>query len=207
MKLTNKNHSEATQYKSKVSITFLAFAIISMCSIGCRQQQITCDNTNTLFHQIYTNAASASGNTDRDYMDDTIHEYDFTVSSNEVICSVGYKAYVAQPYKIEIIDNTTASTLFSNTNTFNTSSTSYVSVPNISVIPGHSYTVRRTFAGIGALLDLQGKIVMSATPGIFMTFPKTVGAMTITGSRFYDPHFFAIALPNVGIPFIDIVFQ
>ncbi len=143
-----KNSIKNQISKLKARISVLAFAIISMFTISCGVNGGGCDATNTLFNQIYTNAANAAGNTDRNYMDSYMHQYDFTVSTNKVICSVGYKGFVAQPYKIEIIDNTASSTLYTNTNTFNTAVPSYVSVPNITVVPGHSYAIRRTFAGV-----------------------------------------------------------
>ncbi len=48
---------------------------------------------------------------------------------------------------------------------------------------------------------------MSTTPGTFMTFPKSVGDLTITGSSFYDAVGSSLVTSDVGIPFIDIVFQ
>ena len=105
----SKNQINNQISKSKVSLTVLVFAIISMFSIGCGEEENQpCDTTNTLFHQIYMNAATAAGNTDRITMDGYIHQYNFTVSSNKEICSVGYQslpAVSAQLYKIEIIDS------------------------------------------------------------------------------------------------------
>ena len=194
--------------KSKFSITVLAFAIISMFSIGCTPgtpPPPSCNTTNTLFHQIYNNVVATPGNIDLVTMDLDVHAYDFTVSTNKTICGVGYQSQPAvsgqQLYKIEIIDNTTSTTLYNFSTTFSTT-TSYVSVPNISVIPGHSYTIRRTLMNdLGNVMNRIGKLVTSSTYTI--PFPYTVGDLTITQANFGT-----ISVPsNFGIPFIDISFQ
>ena len=193
--------------KSKFSITVLAFAIISMFSIGCTPgtpPPPSCNTTNTLFHQIYNNVVATPGNIDLVTMDLDVHAYDFTVSTNKTICGVGYQSQPAvsgQLYKIEIIDNTTSTTLYNFSTTFSTT-TSYVSVPNISVIPGHSYTIRRTLMNdLGNVMNRIGKLVTSSTYTI--PFPYTVGDLTITQANFGT-----ISVPsNFGLPFIDISFQ
>ena len=192
--------------KSKFSITVLAFAIISMFSIGCTPPPPppSCNTTNTLFHQIYNNVVAAPGNVELNTMDSYVHGYNFTVSTNKIICGVGYQsqpAVASQLYKIEIIDNTTSTTLYNFSTTFSTT-TSYVSVPNISVIPGHSYTIRRTLMNdLGNVMNRIGKLVTSSTYTI--PFPYTVGDLTITQANFGT-----VSVPsNFGLPFIDISFQ
>lgn len=193
--------------KSKVSIIVIAFAILSMLSISCRQEDIKlpCNTTNTLFQQIYNNVATTSGNVELNTMDSYVHGYDFTVSTSKTICSVGYRSQptvAAQLYKIEIIDNTTSTTLFNFSSTFNSASTSYISVPNVSVIPGHNYTIKRTLMNdLGNVMNRVGRLVTSSTYNI--PFPYTVGDLTITGANYGST-----SIPsNFGLPFIDITFQ
>ena len=197
--------------KSKFSITVLAFAIISMFSIGCTPgtpPPPSCNTTNTLFHQIYNNVVATPGNIDLVTMDLDVHAYDFTVSTNKTICGVGYQSQPAvsgQLYKIEIIDNTTSTTLFNFFSTFSATTTSYISVPNITVVTGHSYTIKRTLMNnLGNVTNTVGRLVTSSTYSI--PFPYTVGDMTITGSSFYQTG----STPSIftfGIPFINISFQ
>ena len=192
--------------KSKFSLTVLVFAMISMFSIGCTPPPPpSCNTTNTLFHQIYYNVVAIPGNTELITMDSDVHGYDFTVSSNKTICGVGYQSQPAvsgQYYKIEIIDNTTSTTLFNTFSTFNSTTTSYISVPNITVVPGHSYTIKRTLMNdLGNVTNTVGRLVTSSTYSI--SFPYTVGDLTITQANFGT-----VSVPsNFGIPFIDISFQ
>lgn len=207
-----KNSIKNQISKSKIIITVLAFAIISIFSIGCTPTSTpapACSTSNTLFQQIYNNVASTTGNTDVVTYDNNVHEYNFRVSVNKIICSVGYQslpAVVSQLYKIEIIDNTTTATLYNNSSTFSSSATSYVSVPNITVIPGHDYTIRRTLTNdLSIITNTVGRMAKSSSnPTI--TFPNTVGDLTITSSSFYQSGSTPTVF-NLGIPFIDIVFQ
>lgn len=207
-----KNRITTPVNKTVSTLTILVFAIISMFSIGCTPTPTptpSCNTSNTIFHQIYTNVATASGNTDIVTYDLNVHEYDFKVSANKIICSVGYQsqpAVAALPYKIEIIDNTTSTTLYNNSAVFSSTVTSYVSVPNITVVPGHNYTVRRTLVNyLGNVGNTIGRMAKS-TSSPTIAFPNAVGALTITASRFYQAGSTPTTL-NLGIPFIDIAFQ
>lgn len=200
MKTTIKNQIS----KSKVSIIFLVFAIVSMFSIGCTPPPPPpCSTSNTLFQQIYSNVVATSGNLELTTMDSDIHGYDFTVSANKIICSIGYQsqpAVATQLYKIEIIDNTTSTTLYNTNSTFSSTATSYISVPNISVVPGHSYSIKRTITTANVIHTI-GRLVTSSTYTL-PSFPYTVGNLTITNA-----HFETVVPTDFGIPFIDIVFQ
>ncbi|HUM52988.1 MAG TPA: hypothetical protein PK431_14285, partial [Chitinophagales bacterium] len=98
--------------------------------------------------------------------------------------------------------NTTSTTLFNFFSTFSSTTTSYISVPNITVVPGHSYTIIRTLLNdLGNLMNRVGRLVTSSTYSI--SFPYTVGDLTITQANFGST-----SIPsNFGIPFIDISFQ
>lgn len=214
MKSIIKNHSEASEHKSKSSITVLVFALISMFMISCGTSPTptpTCNTSNTLFQQIYNNVATAAGNTNTITFDNDVHQYNFTVSTNKVICSVGYQsqpAVASQIYKIQIIDFTPGSTAILATvnSTFSSTTTSYASVPNIIVVPGHTYAIRRTLTNdLGYVVNTVGRMVTS-TSNPTIPFPYTVGDLTITGSTLYQSGSTPTVF-NFGLPFIDIVFQ
>jgi hypothetical protein len=199
--------------KSKVSLTLIVFAIISMFSIGCTPTTPptpACSTINTLFHQIYTATAAISGNVDVVTYDSEVHEYSFTLSANKTVCSVGYQsqpaiATAAIPYTIVLKDNTTSTTVFTISNTFSSTTTSYVSIASTpTLIAGHSYTLKRILTSYaGNIGNTIGRMVKSSSTSS-ITFPYSVGVMTITGSNFYQN---AGTATNLGIPFIDIVFQ
>lgn len=209
MKSTIKNQIS----KSKVRITVIAFAIFSMFCIGCTPTTPvtpTCSNTNTDFQQLYNSVVATAGNVNDTTYDSETHEYSFTVTSNKIVCQIGYSGQNALPsggltYNMQLRDSSTNTSLFSINTSFDSLQTSYVSVPNITLVPGHIYTVKRTITNyysnyiytIGRMVHQNG----SFTP---LTFPKSYGSLTIVGSKFYDN---AIPQSNIGIPFIDIVFQ
>ena len=200
-----------TQFKFRLII--LAFATISAFSIACTPTgpslPLPCSTVNTLFQQIYTNVVAIPGDTNTVTMDTEVHGYDFTVSANKTICKIGYQsqpAVASQLYKIEIIDNTTSTTLFSQNTTFSATTTSYISVPNIAVVPGHSYTIQRTLTNwLGNIGNTVGRLVREVNGGS-IPFPHTVGVMTITGARFHQTSNPSV-VSTFGIPYIDIAFQ
>lgn len=194
--------------KSKLCMAVFVFAIISMLSIGCTPTPTPtpCNTSNTLFHQIFTNVATAPGDTDIVTYDSEVHEYYFKLSANKTVCSIGYQSHPTLPtYLIQLRDSTTQTTLFSYTGTFSASATSYVSVPTVALTAGHIYTVRRIAISYGGLFsNIVGRIAKKNGAMSLPSFPYTVGVMSVIGSNFYQN---AGAAPIFGIPFIDIVFQ
>lgn len=209
-----KNSIKTQRSKSKISLTILVFAVLSMFTIGCTPPPPppppSCNTSNTLFHQIYNATAAISGNVDVVTYDSEVHEYSFTLSANKIVCSVGYQsqpaiAAAAIPYTIMLRDNTTSTNIFTISNTFSSSTTSYVSIPSTpTLIAGHSYTLKRILTSYaGNIGNTIGRMVKSSST-TSITFPYSSGVMTITGSNFYQN---ASTATNLGIPFIDIVFQ
>ncbi|MFN8283305.1 MAG: hypothetical protein U0U67_08835 [Chitinophagales bacterium] len=201
--------------KSRINITIILFAIFSIFCTSCKKDSVTasCDTTNTNFHQLYNSVAAISGNIDEVNYDYEEHEYSFTVASNETVCQIGYQGQSAMPtgpltYEIQLRDSTTNTALYLINTTFDTLQTSYVSVPNISLVPGHIYTVKRTLVHhyyhypytVSRLVRINS---IGVNP---MSFPYTVGNMTIIGSKLFD-YTTTSYNQNISIPFIDIVFQ
>lgn len=199
---------------NKKLLNIIGIALIGLMSLlnsGCGSSAPTvtpCSTTGTLFQAIYTNLTSTTGITNTNTMDSYVHGYEFNVTSNKVICSIGYQSQAAvagQLYKIELIDNTTGTTLYNTSSTFSSSATSYVSVPNITVQAGHNYIVRRTLLNdLGSVMNRIGRLATSST--YFISFPYSSGVLHITGARF-DSNTTSATLSNIGLPYIDIVFQ
>lgn len=208
----NNNKKEnimKTKYVKLFSLFLIAF--ISFLSTGCGSSSTDptpCSTTGTYFQAIYSNTATAAGNTDMVTYDSEIHEYSFRLSANKTVCSVGYQSQPAissLPYTIELRDSTTHTTVFNISSTFSSSATSYVSVPSNPVLTtGHVYTLKRIITSYGGLItNTVGRMAISTsfTP---LSFPTSSGDMSIIGSKYYQN---ATAVTDLGIPFIDIVFK
>lgn len=192
-------------------INLFLIAVISYLSTGCGPSTTTpapCNTTGTDFQAIYSNTTTAAGNTDMVTYDSEIHEYSFRLSANKTVCSVGYQsqpAIAGTPYTIELRDSTTHTTVFRISSTFSSSATSYVSVSsNPTLTAGHIYTIKRIMTSWGSsITNAIGRMAISTsfTP---LSFPTSSGDMSIIGSKYYQN---ATPVANLGIPFIDIVFN
>ena len=171
----------------------------------------TCSTTNTLFQQVF--AATATANPtfqDISTMDLLTHEYTFNVNANKTICSIGYQGNATLfasnlPYTIEIVDTATNTVIYTGNHLFGATGTSYVSITPVNLIANQSYTIRRTLptGGYGGNIgNTIGRILRftSSSTG----FPASSGGFTITSSNFYGT---GGPVLNIGIPYIDIVFQ
>ena len=174
-------------------------------STGCSPATptIPCNTANTPFHQFY-NSLTSNGLFEANSMDVLTHEYSFKVPFNTTICKVGYQGNPGlspSSYTIEIVNGSTV--LYTGTHVFATGSTDYQAITPVNLVPGQTYTIRRSVTNTTtSLANLVGRMVYAG--GGSMSFPITIGQLTITGTNFYGK---GGPLPNVGIPFIDIVFQ
>ncbi len=194
---------------SKYIITLILSTALIL-NIGC-STSASCDTNNTYFNQIFTSTLTLNPSITQDvltYIADATSAYNFTVSSNQSICQVGLKADATlnTPYLIEIINNTNSTLLYSGTHSFSSSATSYVSVGQITVSSGNSYSIKATQTGTASnsktYFRCLGNTDKSALP-----FPRTSGSLTITGSYRYYPNLAVNGNFNQMIPYIDIVFQ
>ena len=169
---------------------------------------VSCDTTNTIFKQLFNFAkATMAGSTDVSTMDLITHEYKFTPTANQIICKVGYQGnsiLLANniPYTIEIVNSSNA-VLYSGNHIFQSTAIDYKSVGPVNITAGQSYTIRRTVTNyMGNLATTQGRMLSFNVPA--NQFPVTNNGLTITASNFYGT---GGPVPNIGIPYIEIVFQ
>jgi hypothetical protein len=161
----------------------------------------TCDNTNTTFKQLYNQTLAAnSGMASQILGAKSVFEYEFNVSANKTICSVGLGGITNNntPYTIEIFNKTTSVMDYSGSLIFNNGPINYKTITPTTLVAGNNYVIRRITTvvadqasqGLGA-----GNIV----------FPVTLNGLTITTSNLYT----GAAIFGVAgkLPFIDIVFQ
>ena len=188
----------------KVPFSLIVIALCFNCSSSSTP---TCTTTNTDFSQLYAQAVALPNHVDTDTYDTEVHEYTFTFSQTKTICSIGYQsqpAVATVPYTIDIKNNTTNTIIYSGSHVFSPTATSYVSITPTLVVAGQSYTIRRTLllTNAGNLLNnIIGRVVRQN--GALVTFPKTFGLMTITGSKFFQN---GGPLIDTGIPYIDIAY-
>ncbi|MCK0145494.1 hypothetical protein MWU78_07560 [Arenibacter sp. F26102] len=187
----------------KKLMIILILGIVS-CTPDDGDPTVFCDNSTSEFQTLYQNMISA-GHTDNVTYDTEIHEYTFMLSTTKEVCEIGYQSQTgiaATPYVIEIVDNTTANTIYTGSHTFTATGTSYVTpTVAINLQAGISYTVKRIQTNWGANIgNTIGRLATTNT----MSFPYTNGIMTITGSNFHQNGGPAI---DFGVPYIDIIFK
>lgn len=160
----------------------------------------------TPFNQLYANVVATSPNQNEVFIDLEVHEYFFEVSAIETLSKIGYQSlpsFSTTPYLIELYDSTSGTLLYSGSHLFSWFATSYVAISPITLLPGHSYTIKRIQTNwAGNIGNTIGRIVHCNGGGL--GFPLTYGTLTITGSSFYGT---GGPMNNWGIPFIDMVFQ
>ena len=185
-------------------------------SSGCSGNTIppsnnSCNTTNTFFQQQYNALLGNVANyTESNTMDLSTHEYSFKVGiGSYTICKVGYQGNSALqaaniPYTIEIADASNT-ILFSGSHVFASNTTDYFSITPVTLIAGQVYTIRRTINNSTVpLSNTIGRIIQKNSGTMNFPYTTGAGAFTITASNFYGR---GGPVPNIGIPFIDIVFQ
>ena len=180
--------------------------VFSIVGCGDDDEPILCDNTSSEFQTIFQSMIS-SGHTDQVTYDTEIHEYTFTLSANREVCEIGYQSQPAissTPYLIEILDNSTTTTIYSNNHTFSSTTTSYVTpAVTVNLQSGISYTVRRTIL-LSNAGNQFGNIIGRIARNSPMSFPYSNGIMTITDADFYQN---GGPLTNLGVPYIDLILR
>ncbi len=198
--------------KNQIKNTIFIF-VFGILLIGCANPNPApapvpaCSSTNTIFNQLYNNVVGLPGYQNTVSFDTEIHEYTFSFSQNKTICSIGYQsqpAIASVPYKMEIIDNSTNTVIYTGNHIFSSANTSYVSITPTSIIANQSYTIRRTMLVANAgnnFANIRGRLVNQ--PGALVSFPQSFGIMTITSANFYQN---GGPLVNRGIPYIDFAY-
>ena len=186
-------------------------------------------NTNTNFQQLTAQLqTNAGGSFLTSYIDVELHSYTFEMATAGKIYSFGYQSQPAvsgKTYLIELVDNSTGSTIYSQSSVFTSNAISYITIPTpINIVANRSYTLKRTFRYTDATLGSGptfiapylynfGDIIGSGLrkPSGTITFPINVGDMKITGTycnQRYAPALTSASIPllDTFIPFIDFAF-
>jgi hypothetical protein len=201
----------------KIFLTIVIPAIIivsavlatgSSCTSVPPPPAVTCDVTNTKFKQLFTFAKTTmAGSVDVTTMDLLTHEYTFTPTANEVICKVGYQGNSILfanniPYTIEIVNSANA-IMYTGNHVFQSTAIDYKTIGPVNLTAGQSYTIKRTVTNyMSNLATTTGRMLSFNLPANH--FPVTNNGLTITASNFSGA---GGPVPNIGIPYIEIVFQ
>lgn len=197
---------------------FALLLIASTLVFSCKKTRATknCNTTNTLFMSLYNSMATSASYTDHVTYDVLNHEYSFKTSISGTICSFGYQNQTTSPampnmaYQIELLDASNT-VLYSGTHIFSSTQTSYVSVPPISINANQVYTLRRTVlpGSFGTdYLNVVGRVLNTPAYST-ISFPITVGNLTITGSKCYDNGYGPLSALAIDkyLPCIDFAFN
>jgi len=190
----------------KIKLLFLLCISMVSCAPPA-PDEINCNTENTPFQQLYNSLVSSSGFQNVVAFDTEIHQYTFIMATSGQICSFGYQSLpttLGLPYTIDLLDAHNK-IIYSRNAVFTAGNTFYEAVGSIPIIKGQRYTLRRTILleNVGnKFTNLMGRAVIQN--GSLMSFPITVGKMTITGSAFFEN---GEPMENAGIPFIDFGFN
>ncbi|MEO6549290.1 MAG: hypothetical protein ABIN94_14910 [Ferruginibacter sp.] len=125
------------------------FIVLTGCQKSDNSQPLSgCDTANTTFNGLYTNLLNSPSNIDGPSYDGHVHSYTFRVTSKESICKIGYQNLghprATLPDLIELYDSTTNNMLYTGSHFFDSSNISYLSINPVILVPGRSYTIKRT---------------------------------------------------------------
>ena len=165
-----------------------------------------CNTSNPDFFSLYSVTAQNQQCIDHHIYDSEVHSYSFEVSVPKTICSIGYQSQpsISQtPYLFEIWDSIANTIVYSGSHIFSATATSYASIPPLSLIPNHTYTVKRIQTNYTMYNDIIGRIIHKPQFQQ-MQFPIMQGSLKITSSRFYGS---SSVLIDAAIPCIDLVYQ
>lgn len=186
--------------------------LTGMFVVSCKKdavgtQKTPCSTSNPDFLSLYSNTTLQQQLTDGNFMDTEVHSYSFEVNSPKTICSVGYQScggLSQTPYLIEIRDSASNAVLFSGSSLFDSLAMSYISIPPLSLVPNHTYTVNRIQTSWTVYITKTIGRVIYQPSSFTIQFPIMHGALKITSSHFYGH---GGPLFNFGLPCIDLVYQ
>lgn len=145
----------------------------------------TCLPYSTSFGEAYSGLKAFTTTSEDFTMDTFTHEYNFTTIQGGTICSIGYKAeYNTTPieYRIEITDAEGA-TVYNGTHTFSPYYKEFVSIPEVTLNAGETYTIKRSISSYAVGMGIGTLLYGSDTANPLL--PATGGNITINSARFY----------------------
>ncbi|WP_447637900.1 hypothetical protein [Flavobacterium microcysteis] len=197
--ITNADGNQVT-IRNNIEMTGAIMAAIEDCTVVVPE----CNTSQTNFIQAYNHLKGLNNVREEFTMDTDIHEFSFSVNRAGTICSIGYQAEERSTpivYLIELVDENN-NIIYTGNHTFSDQEREYISIPPVTISPGHVYSLRRSTplgAGVGTIIWDRGNI---SAPFL----PYTNGNITLLHSKFYvnggmdTPVYYML-------PLIDFVFR
>lgn len=166
---------------------FLWILLLTGLLTGCDDDPVqVCDHSFSDFQSLYKSLLQGQAK-DIFYHDSEIHEYNFVLANDKIVCQIGYQSHPSipnVPYQIEIIDSISGIRLLKEAFTFSSNSTSYVIPKNKVVLKtGTTYTLRRTQTDWSKNIgNTIGRVAFIDNP----VFPFISGDLSITSSNFFQ---------------------
>jgi hypothetical protein len=181
------------------------FFLVSVALISCKKGKFKTNDSD--FQNIYNSLIKSKHDADITW-DAEVHSYNFVLSENKSITSIGYQSQPelnSTDYIIEILNNTDSSVVYSGSHQFSSNELSYV-VPNnlINLQSGVHYTINRIQTNWGQYItETVGHLVHTEQSD----YPLNYGVLTITESKFHDYGSMSSWQKFKGLPRIDIVLE
>jgi hypothetical protein len=184
---------------------YIFISILSIALTSCKKEKF--ETNNSEFQNVYNNLVD-SGNESDITWDAEVHSYNFTLSENRSITSIGYQSHqdlAGTDYLIEIINNIDSSIVYNGGHQFSSTELSYVSPNNtISLQSGVPYTLNRIQTNWGQYItETIGHIIKTEQAD----YPLTFGVLTISETNFYDYGSESPWSKYQALPRIDIVLE
>lgn len=195
-----------------LSVIWLMFIAITLTS--CPNPAVVCNTSNTPFQAFYASLSFDAVN----YIDRTaaydlpVHEYTFSVNTNQSICAVGYQShplYAGSNYLIEIISDVNGTVVYTGSHSFSSGAVSYVSIAPVALAANQKYIFRRTASGYPNITVTAGHVLQKTVASgslSFTNFPLSAGGITIYNTKMKDPSINRIDV-NKAIPYLDFTLQ
>ncbi len=182
------------------------FIALSGC-FGSLGPKVDCDPQAALLYVVKGTALNKTGAAlVANAWDLETHQYTFSIFGDKKICKIGYKGNPTlftnnKPYKIEIIKESTGTTIYTGNLLFNSNSQDEQSITPIAIEANVKYILKRTAIGYTNATETQGSVI---TFPVNTYFPITFLGYSIHNSQNSKN---GKGIDNYGIPFIELTFE
>ncbi|CAG5081445.1 hypothetical protein [Parvicella tangerina] len=190
----------------KIRIVLLITLGVALMLSSCKKGKLKSSNSD--FSDLYNQLISDGYETDNTW-DAEVHSYNFVLSSNKTLNSIGYQSHEdlsSTPYIIEIFNLDDSVVVYSGDHIFDVNDISY-ETPNttVSLQAGVNYQVSRIQTNWGQYVtETIGHLVKTDDS----VYPVSSGVLTITESNFHDFGEQDLSwAKNQALPRIDLVFD
>lgn len=168
----------------------------------CFEDEDFCQGSDVVFTNLYDSVANIEGVMESTVWSAVTHEYTFSTSTPQTLCTIGYFSPTIQGgYMMEVLKED-GTVLYSAYHTFEAEQLTHISITPVNLEADQKYIVRRRNPdGSGGGLCK----VVSRVEGLEPILPATSNGLTIHSSKYYgggtgseDPNLFMIPFITVG---------